>query len=152
PQHRRDVHQLLAQEDRRSRPRAHPHDPTRRLHPPPPAGRMSLQKRLVALVALLLVVGLAVADVVTYASVHSFLYGQADNTLAQNESLGFNYLTYAAERGVPITQADLSRRISSDVYVIVLNRHGKVMFTRPSGSAAQPDPSPILTKGMPVQQ
>ena len=66
---------------------------------------MSLQKRLVAVVALLLVVGLVVADLVTYASVHSFLYGQADNTLAQNESLGFNYVTYAAERGVPVTQA-----------------------------------------------
>jgi hypothetical protein len=51
---------------------------------------MSLQKRLVAVVALLLVIGLVVADVVTYASVRSFLYGQADNTLAQNESLGFN--------------------------------------------------------------
>ena len=57
---------------------------------------MSLQKRLVAVVALLLVVGLLVADVVTYASVRSFLYGQADNTLAQNEALGFNYLTFAA--------------------------------------------------------
>ena len=113
---------------------------------------MSLQKRLVAVVALLLVIGLAVADVVTYASVRSFLYGQADNTLAQSESLGFNYLNYAAERGVPITQADLSRRISSDVYVILLNRNGKVMFTRPSGSATRPDPSPILTKGIPVQQ
>ena len=112
---------------------------------------MSLQKRLVALVALLLVLGLAVADVVTYASVRSFLYGQADNTLAQNESLGFNYLSYAAERGLPITRVDLSRRISSDVYVILLNSNGRVMFTRPSG-AAEADPSPILTKGIPVQQ
>ena len=57
---------------------------------------MSLQKRLVAVMAVLLVVGLLVADVVTYTSVRSFLYGQADNTLAQNEALGFNYLTFAA--------------------------------------------------------
>ena len=75
---------------------ADPHHPARRLHAPPAPGRMSLQKRLVAVVALLLVVGLVVADVVTYASVRSFLYGQADNTLAQNEALGFNYLTFAA--------------------------------------------------------
>ena len=57
---------------------------------------MSLQKRLVALVALLLVIGLVVADVAVYTSVRSFLYGQADATLAQDEALGFNYLTFAA--------------------------------------------------------
>ena len=113
---------------------------------------MSLQKRLVAVVALLLVVGLVVADVVTYASVRSFLYGQADNTLAQNESLGFNYVTYAAERGLPVSKANLSRRVSADVYVQLLNRSGKVILARPSGPAAHPDPAPILTKDIPVQQ
>ena len=81
---------------------------------------MSLQRRLVAVVALLLVVGLLVADLVTYASVRSFLYGQADNTLAQNEALGFNYLTYADGRGCPVTEADLSRQVSPDVYVTLL--------------------------------
>ena len=110
---------------------------------------MSLQKRLVAVVALLLVVGLVVADLVTYASVHSFLYGQADNTLAQNESLGFNYVTYAAERGCPVTQADLSRRVSSDVYVQLLNRSGKVILTRPSGSADRPRPGADPDQGHP---
>ena len=113
---------------------------------------MSLQKRLVAVVAVLLVIGLVVADVVTYASVRSFLYGQADNTLAQNESLGFNYVTFAAEKGVPVNQADLSRRVSSDVYVVLRNRSGRVILMRPSGPAAHPDPAPILTKDIPVQQ
>ena len=87
---------------------ADPHHPARRLHAPPAPRRMSLQKRLVAVVALLLVVGLVVADVVTYASVRSFLYGQADDTLAQNEALGFNFLTYAAARNVPVTESELS--------------------------------------------
>ena len=113
---------------------------------------MSLQKRLVAVVALLLVLGLAVADVVTYASVRSFLYGQADNTLAQNESLGFNYVTYAAGRGLTVKQVDLSRRISSDVYVQILDHSGKVILSRPSGPIAHPDPAPILTTDIPVQQ
>ena len=81
PQHRRDLHQLPAQEDRRPRAAAHPYHPARRLHPPPAPRRMSLQRRLVAVMALLLVAGLLVADVVTYASVRSFLYGQADSTL-----------------------------------------------------------------------
>jgi two-component system OmpR family sensor kinase len=113
---------------------------------------MSLQKRLVAVVASLLVLGLLVADVVTYAEVHSFLYGQADSTLAQNESLGFQYVTYAAERNVPVNKADLSRRISADVYVQLLNRSGHLILTRPSGPMARPDPAPILTKDIPVQE
>ena len=113
---------------------------------------MSLQKRLVAVVALLLVIGLLVADVVIYASVRSFLYGQADNTLAQNEAVGFNYLTYAAGRHLGVSQVDLSRRISSDVYITLLDRSGTVILRRPSGSTTRPDPAPILTKTIPVQQ
>jgi two-component system OmpR family sensor kinase len=113
---------------------------------------MSLQKRLVAVVALLLVIGLLVADVVIYASVRSFLYGQADNSLAQNEALSFNYLTFAAERHVPVTQSELSRRVSADVYITLLDRNGKVILRRPSGPPTQPDPAPILTKNIPVQQ
>ena len=112
---------------------------------------MSLQRRLVAVMALLLVAGLLVADVVTYASVRSYLYGQADNTLAQNEALGFNYLRYSAARNVPVTPSDLSRRVSSDVYLILLNRQGYVILRRQSGPAAHPDPTPIVTKNIPAQ-
>ncbi len=113
---------------------------------------MSLQKRLVAVVALLLVVGLVVADVVTYASVRSFLYGQADSTLAQNEALGFNFLTYAASRNITVNQDEVSRRVSMDVYVTLLDRSGRVILRRASGPPAHPDPAPILTHGMPTQQ
>jgi two-component system OmpR family sensor kinase len=113
---------------------------------------MSLQKRLVAVVALLLVIGLVVADVVTYASVRSFLYGQADNTLAQNEALGFDYLTYAAAKNINVTEPDLSRRVSSDLYLTLLDRSGHVILRRPSGSTTRPDPAPILTKSIPAQQ
>ncbi len=113
---------------------------------------MSLQKRLVAVMALLLVIGLVVADLVTYASVHSFLYGQADSTLTQDEALAFNYVTFAAQRKVPLSESSLSRRVSTDVYVTVLNREGHVILRRPSGSQTQPDPPPILTRTIPVQQ
>jgi two-component system, OmpR family, sensor kinase len=113
---------------------------------------MSLQKRLVAIVALLLAVGLVVTDVVIYASVHSFLYGQADNTLAQNEVLGFNYLTFAAGHQRHVSRADLSRRVSADVYITLLDREGQVILRRPSGPPTHPDPAPILTKDIPVQQ
>jgi two-component system OmpR family sensor kinase len=113
---------------------------------------MSLQKRLVAVMALLLVIGLAVADVVTYASVRSFLYGRADSTLAQNEALAFNYMRFAAMKREPVTVTNLSRRVSTDVYVTVLDRSGQVVLSRPSGSPRYPDPAPILTRNIPVQQ
>jgi two-component system OmpR family sensor kinase len=122
---------------------------------------MSLQKRLVALTALLLVIGLAVADIVIYASVHSYLYGQVDSTLAQDEALAFNYLNFtyahslsstAAHPAAPMSESALSRRVSTDVYVIVLNHRGQVILRRPSGSPTHPDPEPVLTKGIPVQQ
>ena len=62
---------------------------------------MTLQRRLVAVLALMLVIGLVVADFVTYVSVRSFLYGRADATLAQDEALAFNYLDFSAARGLP---------------------------------------------------
>lgn len=113
---------------------------------------MSLQKRLVAVLALLLVIGLLVADVVTYASVRSFLFGRADSTLVQNEGLAFNYLEFASVHGMPATVAGMSRRVSTEVYVVVLSRQGKVVVARPSGSQTRPDPAPVLTSGIPVQQ
>ena len=113
---------------------------------------MSLQRRLVALVALLLVVGLAVADLVTYASVHSYLYGQADDTLDQQEALAFNYLQIAAFRHEPVTRSELSHRVGTNVYLVLLDHQDHVILSRPSGSPSRPDPAPALTHTMPVQQ
>ncbi len=113
---------------------------------------MTLQRRLVGVMALMLVIGLLIADVVTYASVRSFLYGRADATLAQDEALAFNYLTFSAERGTHVSVTSLSRRVSTDVYVIVLDPAGQVILRRPSGSPTHPDPAPILTSTIPVQQ
>jgi two-component system OmpR family sensor kinase len=113
---------------------------------------MSLQKRLVAVMALLLVIGLLVADVVTYASVRSFLYGRADSTLAQDEGLAFNYLEFASIHRLPVSVQALSRRVSTDVYVVVLDRDGGVVVRRPSGPPTRLDPAPILTNAIPVQQ
>ena len=114
---------------------------------------MSLQKRLVAVVALLLVIGLLVADVVTYAAVRSFLYGQADNTLAQNESARLQLpdlrRRHATSRSTRPTCRAASRPTSTSQ---LLNRSGQVILTRPSGPPAHPDPAPILTKDIPVQQ
>jgi len=113
---------------------------------------VSLQQRLLAVMALLLVVGLAVADVAIYASVRSFLFGRADDTLASSESVSYEYLTFVAMRHSPLTLADLDRRVSPDVYVVLLNPEGKVLIRRPSGPLGHPDPAPILTSAIPVQQ
>ena len=106
---------------------------------------MSLQRRLVAAMAILLVVGLVVADVVTYVSVRSFLYGRADATLASSETLAFNYAVYSAERHAALGQADLSRHVSPDVYVVITDPKGKMRGQPPLGvagparSGADPD-------------
>jgi two-component system OmpR family sensor kinase len=102
--------------------------------------------------ALLLVVGLVVADVVTYASVRSFLYGRADDTLGQDEGLAFNYLTFAASKHLAVTPPNLSRRVPTEVYLTLLDRSGHVMVVRPSGSTTDSDPAPVVTRGIPVQR
>jgi two-component system OmpR family sensor kinase len=113
---------------------------------------MTLQRRLVAVMALLLVAGLLVADVVTYAAVRSYLYGQTDATLGQNEALAFDYFTFAAVHHEQPSKASVSRRITTEVYVVLLNRAGQVELARPSGSQFHPDPAPVLTPSIPVQQ
>ncbi len=113
---------------------------------------MSLQRRLVAVMSILLVVGLLVADVVTYVSVRSFLYGRADVTLASSEALAFNYVAYNTERKTPLSAADLSRHVSPDVYVLIIDHAGKVVMSRPSGSPTRPDPRPLVSASVPVQR
>jgi two-component system OmpR family sensor kinase len=113
---------------------------------------VSLQRRLVAVLSILILIGLLVVDIVTYTSVHSFLYGRADDTLASSEELAFNYVTFAASKATPITEVNLSRRVSPDVYVVIIDAEGKVILRRPSGSPSSPDPAPVLSGNIPVQQ
>jgi two-component system OmpR family sensor kinase len=113
---------------------------------------MTLQRRLVAVLALMLVIGLVVADLVTYASVRSFLYGRADDTLASSEALAFNYVAFATERKAPLSKSGLSRHVSPDVYVLIISHTGKVVISRPSGSPTKPDPMPIVSASVPVQR
>jgi two-component system OmpR family sensor kinase len=113
---------------------------------------VTLQRRLVAVMSILLVVGLLVADTVTYVSVRSFLYGRADETLDSSEGLAFDYVAYATEHDMPLSTADLSRHVSPDVYVLIINRHGRVIVRRPSGSPARPNPAPLVSGSIPVQR
>jgi two-component system, OmpR family, sensor kinase len=112
---------------------------------------VTLQRRLVAVMSILLVVGLLVADIVTYVSVRSFLYGRADETLTSSEGLAFNYVAFATLHKTSLSTADLSRHVSPDVYVLIINKHGKVVVSRPSGSPARPNPQPLVSGAVPVQ-
>jgi two-component system OmpR family sensor kinase len=113
---------------------------------------MSLQRRLVAVMSVLLVIGLVVADVVTYVSVRSFLYGRADDTLASSEALAFNYVAFATEKKDPLSVKNLTRHVSPDVYVLIVSPTNKVLIVRPSGSPNRPDPRPLVTDAVPVEQ
>ena len=112
---------------------------------------MTLQRRLVAVMSILLVAGLLIADVVTYVSVRSFLYGRADDTLASSEGLAFDYVVDATMHKAPLSGKNLSRHVSPDVYVLIVSAQGQVLVRRPSGSPARPNPVPLISGSIPVQ-
>ena len=98
--------------------------------------------------AVLLVVGLAVADVVTYSSLRSFLYGRLDAQIDAAQSQAARYLLVRApSHGHPASDDGPRRHGSSpDVYVLVLGHDGKVVSRRPSGSPDRPDPQPVIRR------
>jgi two-component system, OmpR family, sensor kinase len=109
---------------------------------------VNLHRRLTVTMALLLVVGLAVADVVTYSSLRSFLYGRLDAQIDSSQALAARYLTFSAHAHRVPTAERIDERVSPDVYVLVLNRRGHVLVSRPSGSPALPDPMPVVPRSV----
>ncbi|MDA8398496.1 MAG: HAMP domain-containing sensor histidine kinase [Actinomycetota bacterium] len=113
---------------------------------------MSLRKRLIAGMVLLVLVGLVVADVLTYNSLRSFLYGKVDDQLLVARSRAYAYVIRSLEaRRVP-TYAVIGKRVDPDVYVEVLDGAGHVVFRRPSGPPINQDPEPVLPKHLPVSR
>jgi two-component system OmpR family sensor kinase len=111
---------------------------------------MTLRRRLTVTLALLLAVGLAVADVVTYTAVRSFLYGRADVQVDTSARQALSYLQHLRAEGRTPSVQGLEARVGPDVYVEVLGPGGTVALGRPSGSADAPDPAPVLPKGLRV--
>jgi len=105
---------------------------------------VKLYQRLTVTVAVLLVIGLAVADVVTYSSLRSFLYGRLDAQLESSQHLAVRYLRFADAHGLNPTEEGLDNRVGPDVYVLVLRPDGRLLLSRPSGSPDRPDPAPVL--------
>ena len=172
---------------------------------------MSLRRRLVAGMLVLLVAAVVVTDVVTLSFLRSYLYGRLDeqNDVAQAQVYTYVDTIYTrsvsggdrsvaehpgawllqlalpaatppglengsvgpaspapVSSGIPAAQAAaavgtvpraghlnpivLADRVSPDVYVEILDHSGQVVFRRPSGSAEQQDPAPVVPKSIPV--
>jgi two-component system OmpR family sensor kinase len=107
-----------------------------------------LHRRLMLTMAVLLVIGLAVADVVTYTSLRSFLYGRLDDQLGASQRLAVRYLVYADHAAIAPTVEAIDDRLSPNVYVIVLARDGRTLLVRPSGLPRRPDPRPSVPRSI----
>jgi len=109
---------------------------------------VQLRRRLMVAMAVLLVIGLGVADVVTYTSLRSFLYGRLDSQLSDAQGNAVRYLVHLHRRGQPPSAESIGDRISPDVYVIVLGAGGRVLATRPSGLPLKPTPRPRVPQSV----
>jgi two-component system OmpR family sensor kinase len=105
---------------------------------------MRLHRRLTLAMAILLVIGLAVADVITYTSIRSFLLGRLDSQLGNTQRLADRYFAFVSRHDRPLTPTSIDDHIGTDVYVIVVSRTGKILVSRPSGSPSGPNPAPVL--------
>ncbi len=107
---------------------------------------MRLRHRLVATMIVLVALGLAAVDIITFTSLHSYLYGRVDDQLATTSRLVADFVFRADHRGFAVTPAALESRVSPDLYVELIGADGTVLVSRPSGSRDQADPSPTLPR------
>jgi len=112
---------------------------------------VKLHRQLTLATALLLVVGVAIADVVTYATLHSSLYGRIDAQLSGAQAVAYRYLSTDARLARTPTADSLGDRVSPDVYILVLGAGGRVVLDDPSGPTGLPDPMPMLPRTLRVE-
>lgn len=111
---------------------------------------MSLRRRLVIGVVLLVLIGLVLADVLTYNSLQSFLYGKVDDQLLIARSRAYAYVLRSLEERHAPSLVVIGKRVDPNVYVEVLGTAGNVVYKRPSGPPLSQDPAPILPRHLPV--
>ncbi|HUD17677.1 MAG TPA: HAMP domain-containing protein, partial [Acidimicrobiales bacterium] len=110
---------------------------------------MRLRRRLVATMIVLVALGLAAVDLITYSSLHSYLYGRTDEQLTTASTLVSRFVVHADQRGFAVTPATIDSRVSPDLYVELIDPRGVVTASRPSGTGYQQDPPPDLPKVLP---
>jgi two-component system, OmpR family, sensor kinase len=107
-----------------------------------------LRRRLMVAMAVLLVVGLAISDVVTYTSLRSFLYGRLDSQLVGARHGAVRDLVYASHHGTTPTPEVAVRQLNPEIYVIVLAPTGTVIVTRPSRTSPHPNARPVVPRSV----
>jgi two-component system, OmpR family, sensor kinase len=111
---------------------------------------MRLRRRLVATMIVSVALGLAVVDIITLTSLHSYLYGRVDDQLSTASGLVARFVALGEQRGIRITPAAIQSRVSPDTYVEIIDPKESVLVARPSGTQNQIDPPPALPKQLPV--
>lgn len=93
--------------------------------------------------------GLAVVDVVTWTSLHSYLYGRVDEQLNGAGRQMTTYVARADAKSAAITPDSIGSRVSPDLYVAILSPSGHVVVARPSDAESPADPPPVLPASLP---
>ncbi len=112
---------------------------------------MTLRRRLVATMIVLVALGLAAVGIITLTSLHSYLYGRVDNQLNTASAQVAVFVTRADSRSFMVTPSSIQSRVSPDVYVELVDAKGRIVVSKPSGSRSRPDPVPILPVPLPVR-
>jgi len=112
---------------------------------------VTLRRRLVASMIILVALGLAAMDFITLNSLHSYLYGRTDDQLNAAHALVENFVLHADQRRVKISSGEIDSRVSPEIYVEIFDATGKLVVARPSGSTTASDPAPRLPAHLPVQ-
>ncbi len=112
---------------------------------------MTLRRRLVATMVVVVAMGLIAVDLVALASLRSFLVGRVDSqlTVATHQVAGL--VARDQNRHEPVTEGQIQGRISPDVYVELLDPRGVPIVVRPSGTRLEADPAPRLPDKLPVR-
>jgi two-component system, OmpR family, sensor kinase len=95
-------------------------------------------------------IGLALVDVITLTSLHSYLYGRVDDQLSTASQLVTNFVYQAERSGFRVTPAAIQSRVGADTYVELIDPHDGVLVARPSGTQNRIDPPPKLPVPLPV--
>ncbi len=111
---------------------------------------MTLRRRLVAAMIVIVALGLATVDVITFTSLESYLYGRVDDQLATASEQAADLVARADARGFVVTSGEIQSRVSPDVYVELLAPNGQLLVAKPSGYRSEVDPAPRLPVPLPV--
>lgn len=111
---------------------------------------MSLRKRLVLGLLVLVGLGLVASDLATYSALRSYLDVRVNDQLAAARRPMESVLRNSLLAGASINPSALRALIPPDTYVEVLDSAENLILRIPSGSLHSPDPAPVLPPNLPV--